>query len=212
MWVDASRNLAEAAIRVGARFIQESFAPTYADHGAAWIAESHPLDAVAQTATVPAAEASAELVVDKGGAGVSLRFGLFYGAASDHTRLMLSAAAKGLLPLPGPAERYTSMVYVEDAAAAVVAALTLPVGLYNVVEDDPLTLGEHAAVLGAQLGRKPLKLLPATVGRVPTMRILARSHRISNAKLREASNWRPAAPSVREGWEMVLQEVARDIG
>lgn len=208
---DASRNLAEAAIRCGARFIQESFAPTYAANGSAWITEPHPLDAAAQTATVPAAEASAELVTDTGGTGVTLRFGLFYSAGNAHTRWVLSFARRGWLFLPGPEERYTSMVYVDDAAAAVVAALMLPAGVYNVVDDEPLTLAAHAAALGTLLGREPPKLLPAWVARIPTMQVLGRSHRISNAKLRAASGWRPEAPSVRRGWEMILQEVAREV-
>lgn len=78
----ASRILAEVAIHAGARLVQESFAPTYRDHGSDWITEDHPLDPVAQTRSVADAEASARLVTSKGGTGVVLRFGLFYDAGS----------------------------------------------------------------------------------------------------------------------------------
>lgn len=205
---DASRVLAEAAIHAGARFVQESFAPTYADHGSAWITENQQLDPVAQTRSVPEAEASAELVTSKGGAGVVLRFGMFYGAGSPDTRSWLESAARGRLMLPGPGHRYTTMVYVDDAAAAVVAALEVPAGCYNVVEDQPMTRDEHAAVLADLLGRRRVKLLPALLGRLPVLSVVARSHRISNKRLREVSDWRPTAPSVRQGWRMVMDEIA----
>jgi nucleoside-diphosphate-sugar epimerase len=206
---DASRAMAEAAIAAGARFVQESFAPTYADNGAEWIDEAHPLDPVAQTTTVVDAEHSADLVTQKGGTGVVLRFGLFYSADSDQTRQMLAAARKGRLLLPGPPERYISLIYVEDAAAAVVAALTVPAGIYNVVEDQPLTLAQHGEILAGQVGRDHVKPLPTATGRLKVMKVLSRSQRISNARLRAASTWQPAAPSGREGWAMVLAAVQR---
>jgi nucleoside-diphosphate-sugar epimerase len=163
---DASRNLAEAAIAAGARFVQESFAPTYAANGAEWIGEDHPLDPVAQTLTVVDAENSADLVTQKGGVGVTLRFGLFYTAESDQTRQMIAAARRGRLLLPGPPERYAALIYVPDAAAAVVAALTIPPGVYNVVEDHPLTLAEHAVILAGLLATRSShsQPLPAACG------------------------------------------------
>ena len=202
---DASRILAQAALDAGARFVQESFAPTYRDHGAEWITEEHPLDPVAQTRSVADAEASAALVTQGGGVGVVLRFGLFYGAAD--ARRWLDTARKGLLMLPGPGDRYSSMIYVPDGAAAVVNSVELPAGAYNVVEDEPVTREEHARILAQALGRKRLRPLPAIAGRLPVLRALARSHRMRNTKLREASDWSPTAPSVREGWPMVLAAV-----
>lgn len=206
---DASRSLAAAASAAGARFVQESFAPTYADGGAGWIGEEHPLAPTFQTGTVVEAEASADLVTARGGTGVVLRFGLFYGADSRDTLALLAEARKGRLMLPGPADRYSSMVHVDDAARAVAAALDLPAGVYNVVEDEPATRGDHAAVLADLLGRDQVKVLPAAVGRLPALRALARSHRISNRRLRAATDWRPLAPTVREGWQRVLEEAER---
>lgn len=203
---DASRVLADAALSAGARFVQESFAPTYADNGDEWINEDHPLDPIGQTASVVDAETSARLVTDGGGTGVVLRFGLFYGRGTPDAKRFLDMARKGRLLLPGPADRYSSMIFVDDAAAAVVAALDLPAGTYNVVEDEPMTRADHAAVLAQLVGRAQVKPLPAAVGRVWALRVLARSHRISNARLREASSWTPSAPSVREGWAAVVAD------
>ena len=204
---EASRTLAQAAIDAGARFVQESFAPTYRDGGDAWITEEHPLDPVAQTGTVADAEASAALVTSAGGVGVVLRFGLFYGPTD--AKRWLDSAKRGLLMLPGPGDHYSSMIYVPDGAAAVVASLDLPAGAYNVVEDEPLRRTEHAQALADLLGKRRLRPLPAVLGRMPVLQALARSHRISNAKLREATSWAPTAPSVREGWRMILDEVGR---
>lgn len=203
---DASRVLAEAAGIAGARFVQESFAPTYADGGTTWITEDHPLAPVDQTHTVLDAEASASRLTERGGHGVVLRFGLFYGADSAQAREMLVQAAKGRLMLPGPGGRYSSMIHVDDAAAAVVAALEVPAGVYNVVEDQPMTRHEHAAVLAELLGRERVKPLPTALGRLPILRVLARSHRVSNQRLRAVSPWRPAVPSIREGWKRISEE------
>lgn len=200
----AATNLAGAATAAGARFVQESFAATYGDHGDAWIDEERPLEPVAQTRTVVDAEAAAERVTAAGGTGVVLRFGLFYGAGSQQTHDLLAAARRGWLMLPGRADAYTTMVAIADAAEAVVAALDLPAGVYHVVEDEPSPLGEHAAVLADLLGVDRVAPLPALLGRVPTLEPLTRSQRISNRKLRSAGAWRPAAPHVRDGWRQVL--------
>ncbi|CAN5519745.1 SDR family oxidoreductase [soil metagenome] len=207
---DASAAMSAAAIAVGARFVQESFAPAYPGRGSQWITEDVPLEPIDQVQTVVDAEASAGEVTAAGGLGVVLRFGLFYDAGSAQTRQMLSYARRGRLPLPGPADAYSSMVHVEDAAAAVVAALGVPAGTYNVVEDEPMTRAAHAAVLADLLGRRRVRPLPAVLGRAPVLRVLARSQRISNTKLTSASDWATRHPNVREGWAQVLQELSDD--
>jgi hypothetical protein len=36
---------------------------------------------------------------------------------------------------------------------------------------------------------------------------LGRSHRLSNAKFRQASGWVPKVPGVREGWKVLMREL-----
>ncbi len=204
---EASSNLADAAIAARARFVQESFAPTYADGGDAWIDESHSLDPVWQTRTVRDAEAAAARVADEGLPAVVLRFGLFYGAQAPSTVEMLDAARKGRLLLPGPTTRFTSMILVEDAARAVVAALDAPTGTYNVVEDDPATIRTLAVVLAEVLGVPEVKPLPAAMGRLGPLRAISRSHRMSNRAFRDATGWRPIATDAATGWRRVLGDV-----
>lgn len=70
-----------------------------------------------------------------------LRFAFFSGGDSLDPGAWLEGVAKGRLLLPGPVERCMSLVHVDDAAAAMVAALALPAWCYNVVEDEPMTMG-----------------------------------------------------------------------
>jgi nucleoside-diphosphate-sugar epimerase len=199
---DASRHLVDAALATGAtRYIQEALAFVYADHGAAWISEDEPL--TRPTYGSDAAEAQARRFDASSGAGIALRFGTFYCADAQATRQMVQAGRRGLLPLPAHPDTYQSWVHVDDAASAVVAALDAPGGVYNAVEDHPLTSAEHAEVLGELLGRR-VRSLPAAPLMGGPLALWARSQRVSNRRLREATGWRPAYPSRHAGWTQVL--------
>ena len=203
----ASANLVDAAMATGAtRFIQESFAPVYPDRGDQWIDERTPIAPVRYNRTVADAERSAERFSGSGGAGVVLRFAMFYGPDSWFTRDLIGYVRRGWAPIPGVADAYTSLVSHEDAAAAVVAALGVPPGTYNVVDDEPLRRRELfdslAGVLGVAPPRLPPPWLKYLFGSLGEM--LARSLRISNRKLRDACGWAPRYPSMREGWPAVV--------
>ena len=203
----ASANLVDAAMAGGAtRFIQESFAPVYPDRGDQWIDERTPIAPVRYNRTVADAERSAERFSGSGGAGVVLRFAMFYGPDSWFTRDLIGYVRRGWAPIPGVADAYTSLVSHEDAAAAIVAALGVPPGTYNVVDDEPLRRREFfdslAGVLGVAPPRLPPPWLKYLFGSLGEM--LARSLRISNRKLRDACGWAPRYPSMREGWPAVV--------
>lgn len=203
----ASANLVDAAMATGAtRFIQESFAPVYPDRGDQWIDERTPIAPVRYNRTVADAERSAERFSGSGGAGVVLRFAMFYGPDSWFTRDLIGYVRRGWAPIPGVADAYTSLVSHEDAAAAVVAALGVPPGTYNVVDDEPLRRRELfdslAGVLGVAPPRLPPPWLKYLFGSLGEM--LARSLRIPNRKLRDACGWAPRYPSMREGWPAVV--------
>lgn len=192
------------------RFIQESFAPVYPDCGDRWIDERTPLKPVRYNRTVADAEASANRFSEGGGSGVILRFGAFYGADAYQTIEMIQWVRKGWAALPGSSSAFVSSVSHDDAAAAAAAAITLPPGAYNVVDDDPVTHRVFFDSMAATLGVDPPRLPPPWITFLfgSLGRMLARSLRISNRKLRASSQWRPKYRSVREGWAAVIAELA----
>jgi nucleoside-diphosphate-sugar epimerase len=211
---EGSANLVDAALAEGVtRFVQESFAPVYPDSGDRWIGEETPLKPVRYNRTVLDAERSAERFTKSGGTGVSLRFAWFYGRDSRFLIEAIGQVRHGRAFLPGPPEAFFSAVAHHDAATAASAALEIPAGVYNVVDDEPLTRREYFDWLARALGVPPPKLLPFwakwMLGSLGDL--MARSLRISNAKLKKVSPWRPKYPSVREGWPAVVAAMPRDV-
>jgi nucleoside-diphosphate-sugar epimerase len=204
---EASGILAEAARAAGAgRFVQESFAPIYPDRGDAWITEETPVQPVRYNRTAVIAEQAAARFGEGEGAGVVLRFAFFYGPDSGYTQDLIRSVRKGWALGFGRPEAYFSSISHDDAAAAVLAALSVPGGIYNVVDDEPLPRRAFYDSLAEVLGVPPPRLLPAWVKVLAGSlgEIMARSQRISNRKLRQASGWAPKYPSVREGWRAIV--------
>jgi nucleoside-diphosphate-sugar epimerase len=206
----ASGILADAAIAAGVqRFVQESFAPVYPDRGEDWIDESVAIQPSRYNRSVGDAERSAQRFTESGRTGVVLRFAFFYGPDSGATRDVVRSAGKGRAGMPGRSEAFISSVSHDDAAAAVVAALNVPAGAYNVTDDEPLRRRDYFDALAAALNVPPLKLMPPWATRLmgAVGEMLDRSLRISNRKLTNASDWRPRYPSMREGWAATIREM-----
>jgi 2-alkyl-3-oxoalkanoate reductase len=209
---EASALLARQAAAAGvSRFIQESFAPIYVSRGEEWIDETDPVRTVRYNRTIPDAERSAEEFSGSGRTGVVLRFVAFYGPDARQLHDYVRFVRRGFAPLPGPPQAFISSVSHDDAARAAAAALALPEGIYNVADDEPVTHREFFDSLAHVLGVAPPKLPPAWITRAMGSlgELLARSLRISNRKLRDASSWRPQLPSVREGWPATLASMTR---
>ena len=208
---EASAILADAILTSDVeRFIQESFALIYPDCGARWVDETVKPSPTKYNRTVMDAEASAARITAGGRAGIALRFALLYGGAEDgYTRDVLRYARRGWLALFGNPDGYVPAVTHDDAARAVVAALGAPAGVYNVVDDEPLTRGALADILGEILSVPPPKLPPKWMARLVGSlgETLSRSVRLSNHAFRTATAWRPLCRSGREGW----REAARTI-
>jgi nucleoside-diphosphate-sugar epimerase len=206
-----SANLVDAALAGGAtRFIQESFAPVYPDRGEAWITEDCPIAPTRYNRTVADAERSAARFTESGRPGVVLRFAGFYGPDALQTLDMIRFVRKGFVPVPSPAKAFISSISHDDAAAAVVAAVTAPAGIYNASDNVPLTRREFFDALAEAIGAPPPKLAPAWLAPLfgSLGRLLARSERISNQKLR-ALGWAPRYASVREGFPATIEELRR---
>ena len=204
-----SANLANAARETGAaRLIQESFAPIYADAGDEWITETSTIKPARYNKAVIDAERAAATFATGGAVGIVLRFAFFYGPDSAFTTDAINMVRNGWAPALGSPNGYISSVSHDDAATAVVAAISAPGGTYNVVDDDPLTRREFYNSLADALGVAPPRFAPAWLQYVTGSvgRTLGRSQRISNSRLRSAG-WAPRVRSVKVGWPLVLREL-----
>jgi nucleoside-diphosphate-sugar epimerase len=174
------------------RLVQESIAFVYADGGDAWLDEDASVAGGGVTTTALTAERNAREVFD--GDAVVLRFGLFIGPDSRSTLAAVDAARGGASIAVGPPGAYRPTVWLDDAAAAVAAALRAPAGTYNVADTDPATNAEIDAALAAVVGVEALR------PRAPQDGPLARSQRVSSRRLREASGWAPSMRAATDSW------------
>ncbi|MGH9205718.1 MAG: NAD-dependent epimerase/dehydratase family protein [Acidimicrobiales bacterium] len=207
---EGSRNLVDAALAARAGlYVQESVTFAYPDMGDGWIDETVPFEPVANVASVAAAESHAQRFTDAECTGVVLRFGLFYAADSSHTASIVKAARWKMAVTLGRPGAYMSSIHADDAASAVLGALSVGPGVYNVVDDEPLTRKENADVLATALGVGRPVMAPAVVAGIggSKTRLLARSQRVSNKRFRQASGWAPLYPSAREGWPAVVAQL-----
>lgn len=200
---EGSAAVAKAARSAGVgRLLQESVVFVYPDSGDKWIDESAELDVVPSSEPNVAAEENARRFAEQGGVGVVLRFGYFYGPGAIHTEEILKFARLRFAMQLGGRNAYEAAIHLEDAASAVVAALEIPSGTYNVCDDEPLTAREFTDAMIAAVGRRPLLRGPGrllALGGNKTA-ALTRSQRVSNQRFKDAANWSPHYPSAREGW------------
>jgi nucleoside-diphosphate-sugar epimerase len=200
---EGSKTVVDAALAAGVpRVIQESISFTYPDGGDQWIDETTAIDPPPGIDAVSVAEGNAARFTEAGGTGVVLRFGFFYGPNSAHTEEFLRLARRHIGPMAGSPKAYQSSIHLADAASAVIAALDAPAGVYNVVDDEPMTKKAYAHAVGAAVGKRPWIYVPGRFARLGGKKseVLTRSHRVSNAKFKAATGWSPAYPSAREGW------------
>jgi nucleoside-diphosphate-sugar epimerase len=205
----SGRSIVDAAIAedVGV-YVHESFYGVYRDAGDATVDESSPTDAAGTTTMGAAIEGDAiAMGLGSGGRrGIVLRFGGFYSENAPSTRDTAAMVKKRMLPQIGSGEFYIPSVYVDDAAEAVVRAVSAPAGIYNVCDDEPVRFREYLGILAASLGvreRLPAFLGPLVMGY--PWRWMTRSIRLSNEKLKATTGWRPTVRSVREGWPLVTR-------
>jgi nucleoside-diphosphate-sugar epimerase len=207
----ATKLLVDTALTTGATtFVKESVTFSYPDRGDDWIDETTRPD---ETIAMLRPTLEGERIVDRftagGGRGVVLRFGLFYGHTARMVDESFRLARWRLSMVAGKPEAYVSSIHTDDVASAAVAALDAPAGIYNVVEDDPVTRREYLDVFAAAFGLRKLRPVPSWAMRLggrSAAEAVSRSQRVSDRKLRDAAGWSPRYPSVREGWPAVARE------
>ncbi len=190
---EAAANLAAAVSGCGRRYIGESITFPYLDCGDEWIDERVERTYFSGNVSTVGAETSAQAVTRSGGSGVVLRFAMFFADDSAHIGTYRSMARRGVFGLTGRSAARISFVHVDDAAAAVVAALDAPPGIYNVAEPDPARRDAHSRALAASVGRRRLRGVPAPAVRLggAALESVSRSQRISSASLSAVTTWEP---------------------
>ena len=205
---EGARILVDAALATGADvYVQESLAFAYADGGERWLDEDAPLLDGGAAVAVKAAEAEVARFTAGGGRGIALRFGQFYAPDSAHTETMVALARRGASMVVGAPDGYQPMVWLDDAARAVVHALDAPAGIYNVCDDAPLTRRQLDAALATAVGNTKLLRAPTAALKVggEDAAIFKMSNRVSNQRFKDATGWRPAHASTAEGFRTLVR-------
>lgn len=208
-----ARVLTQAALERGVRlYVHQSMTFLYADGGDRWLDEQAPTHAPRPPMADAAAgeHEAARFVARGGGRAVVLRFGCLYAADTPIVQELVPRMQRRRVTMPGAGDNYLSSIHAHDAGTAVAAALEAPVGVYNIVDDEPVQLQEYLRSLAAAAGAPPLRRVPAAVARLLMGRIVAdcllRSRRVSNAAFKQAAGWRPAYPRVtEESWKVPIE-------
>lgn len=207
---EATHLLVDAAITAGVGvFVYPSITLIYPDRGDAWIdASTTEPSATARTRSTLDAEAEVVRFAQADRRGVSLRLGTLYGPTSPQTQELFAYARRGFAPLAGRAGAFQASLWVDDAAEALVAATaTAPSGVYDVVDDEPMTRSALASALASAVGRSAVRRIPGLLIRMSVGGELAelngRSQRVSNRRFRQATGWAPAVPQARDGLALV---------
>lgn len=196
-----SHHVVEAAREAGvARIIQQSLSYVYSDRGDDWIDEGSAIDVTGYVEPVVEAEANIEGFIRAGGNGVSLRFGRITGA-DPNSAWLLSRARAGKPTGMGPRDGWCHVIHPEDVGTAVVAALTVPSGIYN-AGAEPVRRGDlvdvYAQTGGLQSGRCYGPLFMRLAGK--KIELLTRSQRVTSQRLADRAGWQPRHPKLALDW------------
>jgi 2-alkyl-3-oxoalkanoate reductase len=189
-------------VNVGRIVAQSYSAYRYERKGGAIKTENDPIDTPpAAMRETFAAMAHLDKAVTAAG-GIALRYGTFYGGAGDQ---MATLVRERKFPIIGDGGGITSLIHVEDAAAATALAVEHDgPQIYNVTDDDPVPSREWLTGLAKIVGAKPPFRLPVFLARLiagePFTVMLTQSRGASNAKAKRELGWTLKYPSWHQGF------------
>ncbi len=192
--VEAAR---EARVR---RVVQGSVSMLYADQGDALVSEESPLAITPATEPASVAESHVQDYSCGSRTGVVLRLGTIVGDAPT-TRLRLHSARLGHAIGMGSPQGWAHVVHVDDVGAAVLAALSVPSGTYN-VGAEPVRRADLMAGFAAAAGRDRVDFVGPFVRRFGGVRLepFARSLRVSSQRFVAHSGWSPTRARFDASW------------
>jgi len=212
---EGTDHLLAAAKAVGAkRFIAQSFAGwPFAKVGGPVKNEDDPLDdhppkqareSIGAIRYLEEAVAEADWIE-----GIVLRYGGFYGPGTSISREpggeQVEMIRKRRFPIVGAGTGIWSLVQIEDAAVATVAAVDHgDPGVYNVTDDEPARVSELLPALAEAVGAKPPRRIPRWLGRLfageAGVAMMTEVRGASNAKAKRELGWQLRYPSWRLGF------------
>ncbi len=135
---------------------------------------------------------------------VALRFGFFYGSDVPSTRLMIDQMKAGKMFLPAGLSGVASFVHVDDAAAAVVAAVERAhvSGVFNIADDRPIAMSDFILRLGEAAAAPRPRTIPNWVVRLaaPVIAAMASANvRLDNSNAKRDLGWTLRYPTLDEG-------------
>ncbi len=196
-----SQAVSKAARRAGVRMlVQESVSFMYADAADSWITEESTVAVTRATDPAAVAEANASRFGDAARTAVILRFGLLVGQ-DPISRWRLARARAGRPVTVGDPSGWAHLLHPSDAGTAVAAALSAPGGVYN-VGADPVRRLDMNRVFAESAGRSDLAFVPTLMTKLAGERMatMTRSHRVSSARIREVTGWKPTHDKFDTSW------------
>jgi nucleoside-diphosphate-sugar epimerase len=139
--------------------------------------------------------------------GIALRYGLFYGPGPASDALVTALRRRRMPVVPGSG--VLPWVYIDDAAAATVAALDRGERgtAYNVADDEPVSMTGMLTAMAEAVGApRPVALPRWTLALVPYARaVVTGGLRVSSAKAKAALGWTPSVPTYRDGMRLLAE-------
>jgi nucleoside-diphosphate-sugar epimerase len=142
--------------------------------------------------------------------GVVLRYGYFYGPEVGMVPggFDRNDVRKRRAVIVGKGTGIFSLVHVDDAVSATIAAIDRGSGIYNICDDDPAPQAEwlpaYAEAIGAKRPRRaPLWLAKLAAGKQAAT-LATRLEGASNEKAKRELGWQPKYPSWRQGFKEAL--------
>ena len=201
--VDVTKNLIEVALAHKCqRYLQQSVTFLYGNNGDEWIDESASVPQK-QFSFLQSAREMESIVIDRtengGLPSVILRLGWLYSADAYHITSLIDLMKNRIYKGIGTEDQYWSLIHADDAAAACVNAIAqnnLNHGcIYNVVDDEPVRVGELINYIAQTLdiqkpGRTPVFLAKSFLGSEVVDSLLV-SARIKNDAAKKDLGWEP---------------------
>jgi nucleoside-diphosphate-sugar epimerase len=188
--LEGGGHLLAAARRCGVRRYVQQASAFFLRPGPGLADEAEGLAVDASPRVAAAARTYAELEARLLGAtdveGVVLRYGFYYGPGTWYHPGGASAdmVRRGEVPVVGDGGGVWSWVHIDDAAAATAEALTVPPGVYHVVDDDPSPVSVWLPAFARAVGAPP----PPRVTVEQALAVVGEDAVYYGTRLRGASN------------------------